>query len=97
MLLVQVLNLCQLTCNLTYQLEGLRAHEAAGTPVRCLLLAWWIQSPDAMYYPCCHCAGTSSLVTRWVAMSSSPACTSTCTCQMGMRLLDHSCTSCLVI
>lgn len=29
-----VLDLCQLTCELEYELSGLRAHEAAGTPVR---------------------------------------------------------------
>jgi len=29
-----VLDLCQLTCNLTYELAGLRAHAAAGTPIK---------------------------------------------------------------
>ena len=29
-----VFDLCQLTCNLSYQLAGLRAHESAGTPIK---------------------------------------------------------------
>jgi len=29
-----VLDLCQMTCNLTYELAGLRAHAAAGTPIK---------------------------------------------------------------